>query len=117
MTKYMMLFRGGDAHMAKMSPEEIEAHMGKWGAWIQDMTEKGQMVEGDPLENRTGKVVSGQAKVISDGPFMEGKELVGGFLIVNASSLEEATEISKGCPIFESQDGSVEVREIIAVDL
>ena len=50
--------------------------------------------------------------MVTDGPFMEGKEMVGGYLICKADSLEEAVEISKGCPILEYESGIVEVREI-----
>ena len=65
---------------------------------------------GEPLD-KTGKVLRGRAKSITDGPFVEGKEIVGGYLIVNAGSLDQAVEISKGCPIFE-HDGSMEVRQV-----
>ena len=56
--------------------------------------------------------MTGNKKVISDGPFMEGKEMVGGYLICKANTIDEAVEISKGCPLLEYEDGIVEVREI-----
>ena len=62
------------------------------------------------------KKVTQKGKVVSDGPFAEGKEIVGGYLIVNAADLDEAAEISKGCPIFKN-NGEVEVREILSMDL
>lgn len=111
MQKYLYLFRGGDARMAEMSPEEVQAHMGEWKTWMQGLAEKGQLVDGLPLKAE-GKQVSKKGSVVTDGPFAEGAEIVGGYLMVNASSLDEATEISKGCPILDAEDGHIEVREI-----
>jgi hypothetical protein len=64
---------------------------------------------GAPLQN-AGKVVA-KGSVVTDGPFTEGKEIVGGYLIVKAKDINEAASISKGCPIFEV-GGTVEIREI-----
>lgn len=114
MQKYLYLFRGGDARMAEMSPEEVQAHMDEWKVWMQGLAEKGQLVDGEPL-NAEGRQVSGGGKVITDGPFAEGAEIVGGYLMVNASSLDEAVEISKGCPILDAEDGHIEVRAIMSM--
>jgi RNA polymerase sigma factor (sigma-70 family) len=54
----------------------------------------------------------GTKKIITDGSFMEGKEMVGGYLMCKAGDYDEAVEISKGCPILEFEDGLVEIREI-----
>ena len=78
------------------------------------MRRQERYVAGEPLE-ASGKVVSSEHKIISDGPFAEGKELVGGFFIVRAAMVDEAVEMSKACPIFET-GGSVEVRPIRAVN-
>ncbi len=109
MTKYLYLFRGGDARRVAQSPEEREAHMQKWGVWMENLAKEGKLVDGLPL-GMEGKVVQGDGTTITDGPFAEGVEYVGGYLIVNASSLDEAAEIALGCPIFE-HGGTVEVRE------
>ena len=65
---------------------------------------------GEPLD-RTGKVLTGKQKVITDGPY-EAKDLVGGYLVVAAENLDHATELAKGCPIFET-NGIVEVRPVM----
>jgi hypothetical protein len=111
MKKFLYLFRGGDARMAEMSPEEIQAHMAEWGVWMQGLAEKGQLIDGLPLKAE-GMQVSKGGQLITDGPFAEGAEIVGGYLMVNAPSLEEAAEISKGCPILDAEDGHIEIREI-----
>ncbi|MDX2018963.1 MAG: YciI family protein [Deltaproteobacteria bacterium] len=108
MQKYMFLFRGGDAARAAASPEEMQQHLRKWGTWFRGLGDK--FKGGEPLD-MTGKVLRGTGKALSDGPFAETKDLVGGYAIVEASSLEDAVEIARGCPIFE-HDGILEVRPI-----
>lgn len=111
MKEYLLLFRGGEAHTGKMSPENMQAHMQEWMEWMGDLGKQGKFAGAQPL-GKTGKVVSGTKKIISDGPFMEGKEMVGGYLICKADTYDEAVEISKGCPILQFDNGAVEVREI-----
>ena len=115
MKEYMYLFRGGDAVRAQQSPEAMQAHMQRWGQWMQKLAEEGTFIAGLPLDGG-GKVVKDAGGIITDGPFTEGKEVVGGYLIVKAKTLDEAVNISKGCPIFEHK-GSVEVREIMPMEM
>lgn len=115
MKEFMFLFRGGDDMRAQQSPEEMQAHMQKWGAWMEKLSKEGTLVAGLPL-NSDGKVVEKSGEVVTDGPFAEGKEVVGGYLIVKANDLNHAVEISKECPIFE-HNGTTEVREIMSMDM
>jgi len=112
MTKYLYLFRGGDGRMAELSPEEQQKHMQEWRDWMQGLAEKGQLIDGLPLHG-DGKQVSKNGTVVTDGPFAEGAELVGGYLMVKANSLDEATEMSKGCPMLEFDEGHIEIRQIM----
>src|SRR5712691_6866836 len=109
MTDFLFLFRSGKSGAA-LSPAEMQRAMQKWGDWIQGLAKAGTFKGGEPLEEG-GKVVSGTRKLVTDGPFAELKEIVGGYLIVTAKDLGQAAEISKGCPILE-EGGSVEVRAI-----
>jgi len=109
MTDFLFLFRGGMSD-PNPSPEDIQRSLQQWGSWIQGLADAGKFKGGEPLE-RGGKVVAGSRKVITDGPFVESKEVVGGYLIVSAASLDEATTMSRGCPVLE-EGGSVEVRQI-----
>jgi len=111
MKDYLLLFRGGDGATLQQSPEKWQAHMNKWMSWMQSLTEQGKFIGAQPLAT-TGKQITGSKKVITDGPFMEGKEMVGGYLMCKADTYEEAVEIAKGCPILEFDDGHIEVREI-----
>jgi hypothetical protein len=113
MANFMYLFRGG-LDMEQAPPAQLQANMQKWVNWMQELGKKGHFKAGEPLE-KTGKVLASRKKTISDGPYAEAKDLVGGYLIVSAENLEHATELAKGCPILEHDNGSVEVRAIRAM--
>jgi hypothetical protein len=112
MSNFIYIFRGGQTPDA--SPERMQAQMQKWMNWIQRLKEQGTYVTGEPLQPE-GKVVSSAKKIITDGPFAEGKEVVAGFFIIRAENLVQATEISKDCPVFEN-GGSVEIRAIRVIN-
>jgi len=108
MSEFLYLYRGGER---ATSPETMQQQMQKWMNWLKDLGAKGHIKDqGQPLE-REGKVVKGRNKTITDGPYAETKDVVGGFTLVEARDLDHAVELSKGCPIFET-DGAVEVRPV-----
>jgi len=111
MSEFVYLYRGGER---SESAEQAEQQMQKWVAWMKELGEKGHIKDrGQPLEH-TGKVVrgNGKQKVVTDGPYPESKDLVGGYTLIEAKDLAQAAELSKGCPIFES-GGLVEVRPVM----
>jgi len=110
MEDFLYLFRNTAGNRA-MSPEEMERTLHKWRAWIGELAQAGHFKGGEPLD-RGGKVLAGRRQVVTDGPFAESKEVVGGYLIVSAPGLADAVQLARGCPIFEAE-GSVEVRPII----
>jgi hypothetical protein len=108
MSEFTFLFRGRDT---SESPEQMQMTMAKWTAWFKELNANGQLKEpGHPLEH-TGKVVKGKQKVVNDGPYAEAKDVVGGYIVIEAKDLDHASEISKGCPILDI-GGAVEVRPI-----
>jgi hypothetical protein len=111
MAAYLLLFRGGEHDAAQQSTEKWQANMEKWMEWMSSLNGQGKFAGAQPLKS-TGKVIKGTSKQVTDGPFIEGKEIVGGYLICKAASYEEAVEISKGCPILAHDNGIVEIREI-----
>ncbi len=111
MKEYLFLFRGGDHDSMGQSPEKWQAHMQKWMEWMGGLTQKGIFGGAQPLTT-SGKQVKGNKKLVTDGPFMEGKEMVGGYLLLKADTFDEAVEVAKGCPILDFDTGIVEVREI-----
>src|SRR5262249_42205436 len=113
MSEFTYLFRGRDT---SASPEQMQQTIEKWVAWMKELGAKGHIKDpGHPLE-RTGKVVAGKQKAVHDGPYAEAKDVVGGYMLIQAKDLAHAVEISKGCPILEV-GGSVEVRPVMKVDL
>lgn len=109
MSEFVFLYRGAER---PSSPQDTQQIMQKWMTWLQDLASKGHIKDrGQPLEP-TGKVVRGRQKTVTDGPFAEAKDLVGGYTLVEARDLTEAAELSKGCPIFE-REGFVEVRPVM----
>jgi hypothetical protein len=82
--------------------------------WVGELAKKGHHQDGigQPLENG-GKLVRGSAKTVTDGPYAEAKDMVTGTLLIVADSLDAATTLALGCPVYEF-DGSVEVRPVFA---
>jgi hypothetical protein len=111
MSEFILLFRGEDAQAITHSPETMQAHMQQWMQWMDGLQKEGKFFGAQPLM-QTGKILRGNKKNISDGPFMKGKEMVTGYLLCKADNYDEAVAIAKNCPILEYEDGSVEVREI-----
>ena len=110
MKDFMFIFRGA-ANQYDFSAEQMQQHMQKWFTWIDELKAKNIYVAGEPLTPE-GKTVKGAKALVTDGPFAESKELIGGYFLIKAGSLEEATEIAKGSPDLPLE-GSVEVRELM----
>ena len=108
---YMLLFRSTDWY-AGLSPEEVEKILTKWGAWYQRLTEEGIVEHGRPLGPEV-KIV-GKDGLVSDGPFAESKESVGGYFMVRAGSFDEAVAVAKGCPGLP-YGVRVEVRPVVLI--
>jgi len=106
----MLIFRGGNTHIATANSQAAMDIIQTWDNWMQGLAQKGILTGGDALQ-LTGKHVKGFKKVVLDGPFADGNEMFGGYLVVNAKDIDDAVEISKACPILD-EDGSVEVRPI-----
>ncbi len=113
MNEFVFLYRGGQTGR---SPEQAQQVIQKWMAWFKELSENGHVKDrGQPLE-RSGKLVSGKRKAVTDGPFAEAKDVVGGYTLIVAKDLKEAAELSKSCPILEF-DGQVEVRPVMKLNM
>lgn len=113
MEKFMLIFHGGMQTGA--SPEQMQDNMGKWLAWINKLAADDRYVSGEPLLPG-GKLIKGNAKNVTDGPFTEGKEIVGGYFIVNAADYDDAIALCAGYPDFDL-GGSVQVRQVMKVEM
>jgi hypothetical protein len=111
--QYMLLFRGNDWQKG-LSPEEMQKIAGQWMAWFERLTAQGKVTAGAPLE-KEGKTVSGQnGRIVSDGPFAESKEAVGGYFLLQVNTLDEALAIAQQCPGLP-YGTKVEVRQVAEI--
>lgn len=109
MAKFLFIYRGASEAAHKMTPEESQRHMQRWEKWISEGMQKGWML--DPGDGLTQESRTVNAKVVTDGPFVEAKEIVGGFSIVQAETIDAAAKLAKGCPALLI-GGAVEVRRL-----
>ena len=112
MPNYLLLLHENPAVFEEMSPEEMQAIITKYSAWKEEMDRTGKMVAGKKLQDGVGRVLrrQGGQPTISDGPYTESKEVIGGLFEIVADDYEQAVEIALQCPHLEY--GTVEVREI-----
>jgi hypothetical protein len=118
MSEFILLYRATpDARRESMgTPEKAQQNMQKWLGWMRDLETRGHLKDaGQPLDG-SGKVVRGTAKDVVDGPYAETKDLIGGYSIVKADTIEQAAELAKGCPILDG-GGSVEVRPVLSMSM
>jgi len=109
----MLIFRNVHNPNFQMSPEQMQASINPWQDWIGSITAQGKFVSTNQL-GFSGKTLK-PGNVVTDGPYMEVKEIVGGYIIVKADSIDEAVEFAKGCPIIH-YGGHVEVRDIMSLN-
>lgn len=114
MKDFMMIFYGADYGELGLSPEESQVQMGRWFDWVGKLQEKG-IYQGGQALHITGKTIRGEEKVMTDGPFAESKELVGGYFIVKVKDIDEAAELAQDYPDYHL-GGSVELREVMVFD-
>jgi hypothetical protein len=117
MSEFVYLFRATaeGQRAATGTPEAAQRSLQSWLAWIRDLEARGKLkTPGQPLD-AAGKVVR-KDKVVTDGPFAEAKDIVLGFMVVQARDMEEAVELAGGCPMVIG-GGSVEVRPVRKLDI
>jgi hypothetical protein len=114
MDEYILIFRHMDG--AKVaSPEQIQEWMKQTMDWIGGIAAQNKFVSGTGLQFQDAKVVRSD-KVVTNGPFGEIKETIGGFIIVKAASVDEAAEFAKGSPILMGEGNTIEVRRVATND-
>ncbi len=109
----MLIFRQSNyADYSKATPQEMQAMSKKWHDWVGGIAAQGKFVSNGSRLALDGKVLKASG-VITDGPFVEIREMLGGFIIVKADSIEDATTLAHGCPAID-KGGSVEIRPIFS---
>lgn len=110
MKDFLFVFRTDYSTMPVGTPEEQQAMTKRWMDWMGGIAAQNKLGDRGNRLNLSGKVVRGK-NVITNGPYTEIKESIGGYTLVKADSYDDAIELAKGCPIL-TIGGNVEVREI-----
>ena len=110
MKEFVLLFRRPDYDQANTNTEKLNGIEKKWQDWVGGIAAQGKFANGGLRLALEGKVLKAGG-VITDGPFVEIKEKLGGFIVVKADTIEEATTLAHGCPALET-GGSVEIRPL-----
>lgn len=97
MNQFLIIVRGSDHSVA--SPEAMQKRMQLFGEWVQNVL-AGRYVSGAPLEDTDARLLKSKTEVVTDGPFLESKEMISGYIVINASDINEATELTKQCPLL-----------------
>lgn len=117
MDEFILIFRHEDG-MKVASPEQIQEWMKQTMDWIGSIAAQNKFSGGNGLPFADARVVmtKGPQKIVTNGPFGDIKETIGGYIIVKAESVDEAVEFAKGCPVLQGDGNSVEVRMIAKGD-
>lgn len=110
MKEFALIFRRPHLDFDNISPTDMQALLKKWQDWMGGIASQDKLVNSPVRLAQEGKVLK-PGGVITDGPFMEMREILGGLIIVKAESLEEATTLAHGCPAL-GLNGSVEIRPL-----
>ena len=114
MDEFILIFRHQDGHKVA-SPEQLQIWMKQTRDWMAGISAQNKLVGGNGLPFEDSKVVRSK-NIVTNGPFGEIKETIGGYIIVKANSVDEAVEFAKGCPVLQGEGNSVEVRKIAKAD-
>lgn len=111
MKKFILLLHDTLENEKNYSPDELQKLVEAHSVWVEKLTKKGIFLGGEGLEP-DGKFIVGKDSVVKDGPYMEAKEIVGGFYLLQCKSLEAAVELAKECPCH-LWGGKTEVRPVM----
>src|SRR5258705_12261674 len=114
MEEFMLIFRHQDGNKVA-SPEQIQVWMKQTMDWIGGIAAQNKFIGGNGLRFEGAKVV-GHNNVVTNGPFGDIKETLGGYVMVKAGSMDEAVEFAKGSPVLQGEGNTVEVRRIAKGD-
>lgn len=111
MKKFLLLLHEDIEQMKELSPKEMEELIGAHMAWATKLGEEGYLLAGDGLEE-SGLQIKGKESVIKDGPYIESKEMIGGYYLLQAENLDAIVAIAKECPCH-LWGGTTEIRPIL----
>ena len=108
----MLIVGGADMDKRSGNPAFRPAMLEHYMTWMKGLEEHGRLVSRAKLRDQTGRRLTIRGGEVMDGPFIESKDAIGGFFIIEAESLDEATELARSCPGLHLQHGYVEIRVV-----
>ncbi len=113
MSQFMLLLYDNPSAWANVSPEDMQKVIQEYSSWAGGLAQQGKLAGGEKLRDEGGKVLRGDGKQVkvTDGPYSETKEVIGGYFTINAANYQEATDIAKTCPHVK-YGPKVEIREV-----
>jgi hypothetical protein len=97
MNQFLIIVRGSDHSVA--SPEQMQQRLAVFGEWVQKVL-NGRYVSGAPLEESDARLLKSKTEILTDGPFIESKEMISGYIVIQAEDIKEAVELTKECPLL-----------------
>jgi hypothetical protein len=112
MPQFVLLLHDAGSFDPAISPEDMQAIIQRYVAWRARVQANGRAVSGHKLHDGQGRLMrgAGPAMTVTDGPYAEAREVIGGLFVMEASSYDEVVELCKDCPHLEF--GSIEIREV-----
>ena len=114
MKQFLLLLHEDIEQMNNYSPKEMEELANAHMTWANELAELGHLISGDGLQQKS-ILISGENAAIKDGPFLETKEIIGGYYLLQAESLEEIVKLAKKCPCH-IWGGTTEIRQIMDME-
>ncbi|MDB5159163.1 MAG: transcription initiation protein [Mucilaginibacter sp.] len=111
MNDFLLIFRRDANFDLQLTPAQMQEVTKPWQDWMGSLAAQNKLADSGNRLATDGRVVK-PGSIITDGPYVEVKESVGGYIVIRAASLDEAAELSKGCPILAT-GGNVEIRQIL----
>ena len=112
MKKFLLLIHEDLRLVRNMTPEQQNKDIQIMVKWVEELTQSGNYIQGDPLEN--GIKMATREGVLSDGPFIEAKEGITGYTLIKADNIDAAAEMAAMCPLVQNGQLNIEVRPILA---
>lgn len=109
MKNFLILIREDIARLKEQDERESQAEIEAYSRWVEKLSETGNYLSGEPLE--PAGLYMNPEQVVMEGPFIESKEVITGYILIKANSLEEAQSLASTCPVFE-YGGGLELRPI-----
>jgi hypothetical protein len=112
MPKFVLFLRDATDAYPNLSPEQMQSIVQRYVAWRAKVQQDGRSIMGHKLRDNQGRVVSGSGGTVkvTDGPFAEAREVMGGLFVIEAGGYDEVVELTKDCPHLEF--GTIEIREV-----